>query len=309
MSRLFKHSKTIKSKRTRPYTQSRESLRKYIPYKAFSSKEQIDYFVQQMIVKDKTIHVNMEKETKLHLTRKLPKVYGDLSTSFEVKAGFHGKDRRFHDNDCLIHSLFYCLSPTFRRIMTDVDRNKVASYFRRKVLIHWIPKEVPGVHVDLLRSTDLLPDSIGDSICRHLTMNVLWIHRKNEDRKTESAIFRDHGGKYTIAISENGIHFQPVLLKYGPQTSFILENFNGEKYINDTFFGAKDQKLYCNFDVYEPVMYKDELHVVIDRKFPDKTVSSHNKMKCEKIKLQSFGDTEMIFWIDVNDLHVKKINE
>ena len=194
----------------------------------------------------------------------LGETFCDLSESEITDSGWKGRDTK-NKNDCLIHSLFSCLSPTFRQLDSDYDRNVIAAHFRRKVLVDWLQKRFinPRLITEAeLEGNDLLEDSLGDELCRKFGVNVLWVQNAFG---VKHATFKDNESEFTICIYGDGFHFQPVRLVIEDQEDYIIRNFDGATYISSCFPAETAGERICDFNNGDPVMYNGEIYIVDER--------------------------------------------
>ena len=166
-------------------------------------------------------------------------------------------------DDCLIHSLLSCMSPTFRKLQSSSKRNVVAHFFRRGVLIRWVQKGLFVVQragrnqnsdaiIDELKGMDFLGDYIGESLCNKLKINVLFMQSNtivSGKRLPPSVSFIESftnkrktiKSEYTIAIHGDNSHFQPVKLflkqkNIPEQNDYVVIGFDGVGYGPRCFF-------------------------------------------------------------------------
>jgi len=184
----------------------------------------------------------------------------ELAGSRIYEAGNYGGGG---SDDCLIHSLLSCMSPTFRKLQSNFKRNVVAHFFRRGVLIRWVQKGLFVVQragrnqntdaiIDELKGMDFLGDYIAESLCNKLKINVLFMqsNTKVSGKQLPPSVsfiesFTDKRktiqSEYTIAIHGDNSHFQPVKLflkqKNVPvQNDYVVIGFDGVGYGPRCFF-------------------------------------------------------------------------
>ena len=171
------------------------------------------------------------------------------------------KDTEIYDsgagkNDCLIRSLLFCMSDSYRKL-DENGRNPVGSYFRRAFL-PWFFKEnidvfktyikdcftedngtlfikdfTPGIRTntkvklnDLLCGGNFLPDKIGELLCRKLGINLLiFVPGMNGNIKNYFPNFYNNNSNFTISICGDNTHFRSCKIKYKEDLNlkFILD--------------------------------------------------------------------------------------
>lgn len=214
-------------------------------------KPSLWHTIENLVVK-KAREFGLEKRPlgkDLKPTSLLGKQYGELGKSQIFEAGHNGE---YGANDCLIHSILFCLSRTFRELKDDKERNVIASFFRREYLPLW--KDIETViSIQDLKGKDFLEDSVGDFICNKLNINILWILTQDV-----FPVFTYNKSKSTICISGDGVHFQPVKLFIDQYTNgFIIDHYDFESYIQRSFTNEQENTiLNCNFNLEDFVLYK-----------------------------------------------------
>ena len=217
----------------------------------------------------------------LEFKKNLDETYCDLHGSEVYEAGHSGGGGA---NDCLIHSLFSCLSSTFRALKSDEERNVIAHFFRRTVLIDWLEKGFihgedvtygqPGKEtpIKILTGTTLLSQNLGDVLCRKFKVNILWVseypyyNQKTKERSNSKDVnFADNGSNITICIYGDGGHFRPVNLVIGPEEAYVQEGFDGEEYSKRCFHPITTYEKKCDFERGDHVIYKGEPYEVVGR--------------------------------------------
>ena len=226
----------------------------------------------------------------------------ELGRSVIYEAGASGETGKC---DCLIHSILACLSSSFRKLRNDSERNLIASFFRRKLLVNWQKiGYLKNVERDDLTAKHcmFLGDKLGEEICRLLKINVLWL--QNPEDRSPSAMFKDNNSEYTISIHGDSSHFRPIFLKNNNdgQNDYILTNFIGQVYEMECFYAAEESKVNCDFQIGDIVIYKDEDWQVMGRRFGN-TVG--REQKCVTIVLERISDKKQET-VNIDDVKIEK---
>jgi hypothetical protein len=238
---------------------------------------------------------------------KLGPKFCELGSSVIYEAGHRGATGVC---DCLIHSMLSCLSSSFRKLKSESERNLIASFFRRRLLVEWerigYLQNVDGDDL-AARACVFLGERLGDEICRLLNINVLWVQKKlpGVPGSTANASFSDNESEYTISIHGDNAHFMPVLLKNSTdgQSTYILENFVGQFYIMECFSGTGRNAIKCDFQEGDIVTYNGEDWQVMQRRF----ANNNNGVikKCIEIVLERIRDKKRVT-VNVDDVKLVK---
>jgi hypothetical protein len=252
-------------------------------FETVSSWRDIEPVIQQFAIDNNLIILDHETLKKPVLLGSMTNdKFGELNGSEITDAGWRGKSEK-NKNDCLIHSIFSCLSPTFRRLKDDYERNKIAALFRRAVLIYlteqglnYIPIYDPDNPktedpIEFLEGTDLLDDQLGIILSREFKINILWAQRhefvdRDGIHTVISADFTNNNtsGQLlpTICIYGNGYHYQPVKLT---PDEYMLDGFDGETFINTHWSPVGDR--ICDYTDGDIVYYNGKSYIVDGRDY------------------------------------------
>jgi hypothetical protein len=158
----------------------------------------------------------------------LDNYFGVLADTPVFEAGHGG------NNDCLAHTLLACLSPSFRSIEKDNDRNILGSKFRRVVLPEWQSRN----YIDVKNEKDNLPkrvylgDKVADEVGRLLGVNILYCTNAiNTGAGTPEISFTNNKSRYTIGIYGTRDHFMPIRFNAPGPSPYIMKDFDGESYV------------------------------------------------------------------------------
>jgi hypothetical protein len=186
-----------------------------------------------------------------------------MSGVFSAERFLDFKDTQIYDagagkNDCLIRSLLYSLSESYR--YCDGGLNKIASYFRRaflpyffdinrqyffdiykKVLVNKLFFEEEGILFirydnnnknlnNLLGSSSFLPQIIAELLCKKLNVNLLIFTppvypglRTNNNIQKYTPTLSECNGNKLISICGDNRHFRSCKISYNNQLSFIID--------------------------------------------------------------------------------------
>jgi hypothetical protein len=223
-----------------------------------------------------------------------------LADSKITDAGHYGYESEKNQNDCLIHSLFSCLSRTFRSLEDNRDRNEIASFFRRCVLPFWLKQKYLDYDVDYekeLRSTSFLEQSLGSALCKKLGVNILWVtkpipsedygYQKMAEYAEYNPLYDDIQFDKTICIFGNGEHFQPVELVFennnGRINGYMIDasQFNGEEYEKNMAVAVDEKTCFYEDGAIVTITGSEELYPIYlgDEPIENESISKDKRYK------------------------------
>lgn len=128
-------------------------------------------------------------------------------------------------NDCLIHSILTCVSEDFRRLKDKIDKDTIASAFRREIL-----PNINGMsesNKQLLKSSLFLDDRIIESINAFYTIKIIAINEnRNKDLDFINLYFVDRNSNDIFLIhNSNNIHFTAIKFKDSYNVSQTLFDY------------------------------------------------------------------------------------
>jgi serine/threonine protein kinase len=204
-------------------------------------------------------------------------------------------DARVGENDCLIRSLLFCMSDSYRKLDED-GRNSVGSYFRRAFLPwffkenknyfkkqiteknntlfikDFIEDEKKNITVklnDLLCDKQFLTDKIGDLLCKKLGINLL-IFRPSNSKKIQEYFpsFINNNSKITICICGTNIHFRSCMIKYKEDhLNFILDKNDEEveeSIAKIQLIKSPVESMACPFSFGDIVLFKNNEYIILE---------------------------------------------
>lgn len=130
-----------------------------------------------------------------------------------------------NSNDCLIHSILTCVSEDFRKLKQKIDKDTIASAFRREILPNINGMSEPNKQ--LLKSYSFLDDRIIESINAFYSIKIIAI---NENRNKDLDFINLYlVNKYSNDIflihNSNNIHFTAIKFKNSYNVSRDIFNY------------------------------------------------------------------------------------
>jgi len=206
--------------------------------------------------------------------------------------------------DCLIRSLLFCMSESYRKLDED-GRDSTGSYFRRAFLPWFFDKhkqnlkntnqliirdEIIYIRNDginkklndlLCVKRGMLDDIIGDLLCHKLGINllifgpVMGFNKKtmqpkviNNRIQNYSPNFIDNNSNYTICICGNNTHFRSCNIKYkNDPLTFILEKSKEDVITsikNIISIKNLESEKNCPFSFGETVIFDKKEYIILE---------------------------------------------
>jgi hypothetical protein len=128
-------------------------------------------------------------------------------------------------NDCLIHSILTCVSEDFRKLKHKIDKDIIASAFRRKILPYI--DGMTELNKQLLQSSLFLDDRIIESINEFYSIQIIAINENyNTDLNFINLYLVDKYSNYIFLIhNSNNIHFTAIKFKNSYNVSMDIFNY------------------------------------------------------------------------------------
>lgn len=135
-----------------------------------------------------------------------------ISSTFGVLQAGRLMDASSQNNDCLVHSFLTIVSPLFRKLQRT-DRNRVASYFRRFIMV-----QIPEINQSLLKSYHFLTTAELEKLARMYDVSFIVIKDSDEAAYRSMEVIpsmedpfwnRHPSGPYHVIHGTNA-HFTPV---------------------------------------------------------------------------------------------------
>jgi len=128
-------------------------------------------------------------------------------------------------NDCLIHSILTCVSEDFRKLKQKIDKDTIASAFRRKILPYI--DGMTELNKQLLQSLLFLDDRIIESINKFYSIRIIAI---NENYNTDLNFINlylvyEYSNDIFLIHNSNNIHFTAIKFKNSYNVSDKIFNY------------------------------------------------------------------------------------
>ena len=124
-------------------------------------------------------------------------------------------------NDCLIHSILTCVSEDFRKLKQKIDKDTIASAFRRKILPYIDGMTDPNKQ--LLKSSAFLDDRIIEKINTFYTIKIIAIN--NNTNFISLYNVTTYSSDIFFIHNSNNIHFTAIKFKDSYKVSEDIFNY------------------------------------------------------------------------------------
>ena len=112
-------------------------------------------------------------------------------------------------NDCLIHSFLTSVSSSFRRLPSN-DKDTVASFFRRKIYVHLLPKQTEE-DKNRITGNDFLIDDDVLYLSKIYNVQILVFEGEKKGMKACTSIhFQSQGKQIYMLWNHDNLHFESV---------------------------------------------------------------------------------------------------
>lgn len=125
-----------------------------------------------------------------------------------------------NSNDCLIHSILTCVSEDFRKLKQKIDKDTIASAFRREILPNINGMSEPNKQ--LLKSYSFLDDRIIESINAFYSIKIIAINNNTKLISLYNVI--TYNSDIFFIHNSNNIHFTAIKFKDSYKVSEVIFN-------------------------------------------------------------------------------------